>query len=47
MGAPPAITGPPALRTFVKSKDRVHVGSSLFDHAGKLEASFLVHSGQM
>jgi hypothetical protein len=47
MGAMPAITGPPAVGTFVPSKGRVHVGSSVFDHGRKLEASSLVHSGQM
>ena len=36
-----------AVGTFVTSKGCVHVGSSPFDHDGKLEASFLVHSGQM
>jgi hypothetical protein len=44
----PAITWPPAVGTFVTSKGRVHMGSSpSFDHDGELEASFLVHSGQM
>jgi hypothetical protein len=47
MGAAPAITGALAVGTFVTSKGRVHVGSSSFDHDRKLEASFLVHSGQM
>jgi hypothetical protein len=47
MGAVPAITCPPAVGTFVTPMGRVHVGSSVFDHDRKLEASILVHSGQM